>query len=157
MVTPCINSLSFCETPHFFRKLHEFGKNNRNSFERLRTSLTFAGRRFWSWFSQLSTKADSFKNWEAACGKLEVTYCSAYSFFIVFEQIIEHQNKLLRLGSFSWQRALCLVRMSQNFTKYVSTSNSDYKLTKALINMKPTPVTPARIEVLEKVPTTELP
>ena len=43
MVTPCINSLSFCEIPHFFRKLHEFGKNNRNSFERLRTSLTFAG------------------------------------------------------------------------------------------------------------------
>ena len=43
MVTPCINSLSFCEIPDFFRKLHEFGKNNRNSFERLRTSLTFAG------------------------------------------------------------------------------------------------------------------
>ena len=47
--------------------------------------------------------------------------------------------------------------MSQSFTKYVSTSNSDYKLTKALINMKLTPVTPARLEVFEEVPTTNLP
>ena len=43
--------------------------------------------------------------------------------------------------------------MSQSFTKYVSTSNSDYKLTKALINMKLTPVTPAGLKVFGEVPT----
>ena len=37
------------------------------------------------------------------------------------------------------------------------TSNSDYKLTKASINMKPTPVTAARLEVFEEVPTSKLP
>ena len=35
--------------------------------------------------------------------------------------------------------------------------NSDYKLTKASINMKPTPVTAARLEVFEEVPTLKLP
>ena len=55
------------------------------------------------------------------------------------------------------QMALCLFRMSQSFFEYVSTSTSDYKLTKAPINMKPMPVTPARLEVFEEVPTTNLP
>ena len=47
--------------------------------------------------------------------------------------------------------------MSQSLFEYVSTSNSDCKLTKALINMKPMPVTPPRNEVFEGVPLTKLP
>ena len=66
-------------------------------------------------------------------------------------------KEIITTGVIFWQRALCLVRMSQSFFEYVSTSNSDYKLTKAPINMKPTPVTPARLEVFEEVPTTNLP
>ena len=66
-------------------------------------------------------------------------------------------KEIIATGVIFWQRVLCLVRMSQSFFEYVSTSNSDYKLTKAPINMKPTPVTLARLEVFEEVLTTNLP
>ena len=55
------------------------------------------------------------------------------------------------------QMALCIFRMSQSFFEYVSISNSVYKQTNTPINMKPTPVTPARLIVFEEVPTTNMP
>ena len=65
-------------------------------------------------------------------------------------------KEIITTGVIFWQRALCLVGISQSFFEYLSTSNSDYKLIKAPINMKPTPVTQARLEVFEEVPTTNL-
>ena len=66
-------------------------------------------------------------------------------------------KEIITTGVIFWQRVLCLVRKSQSFFKYVSTSISNYKLTKAPINIKPMPVTQARLEVFEEVPTTNLP
>ena len=55
----------------------------------------------------------------------------------------------MRQIALRWEISTCF--------EYVLTANSDYKLTKASINMKPTPVTVARHEVFEEVPTSKLP